>query len=711
MKVFITIFNSIKHFFTKNKDWLGDFASVAVLVGSIICGLWVLFKFIYERRSLGQEAKDARQHFENIGLRIKEQIESEPTFFDEPSKQRYFFYKNMPISSDGKPCKVNSLLNKAYILTGPAGCGKSALLKYDFIKNFSKKTRIKRCASVYLNSVDLISLLDSTTMQDGLKNKLMATKYKHIFLYLDGVDEIGEGRAESLSEFINRIIIVAKKIDLKITCRPDFAQKYILRKNSFIRIKKRNVQIMNWSSKLLNNYVAELLKNLSSIQYEAYNKIFDIKNQILNDKSWFKNISSPLLMKLFVYIKLQSHPGISININNKFAFYDQFISCLIKTYCRRNNDPIAEVDLNNLRQEIADIVFVCFSSNKKHFKLPVETHFISTILKTTSGDKLTFTHETFFEYFVAKHYLLQLGNNHIDEKTLSIFYQNYSNDYADFITDAINTNTSIIKEYFYDKLCSIYYYTLANNTKLQLEKSFCSPNKKFICEFPTLDSMEFFSLKYEIIFRLGRLGLNKSNIVNFLEFVYWHDCNIKQTSDSDYYSVVLKRCCAISSSFLSGENIELDYIEHMLPFLNDTYNANYDLANRSHTLLFYGDVVGKTIYNFKDDDKCISCHNAFNKRMLRLSKKLPTDILQMDGKTKKQYFFRLFDLATIYTFMYNRSKRLSFKEKKIVSKCFVSFKGASERRLDRMLLIKKEILSLNKQLKLNKKNRKQFYVL
>jgi len=28
----------------------------------------------------------------------------------------------------------------------------------------------------------------------------------------------------------------------------------------------------------------------------------------------------------------------------------------------------------------------------------------------------------------------------------------------------------------------------------------------------------------------------------------------------------------------------------------------------------------------------------------------------MDKKTKKQYFFRLFDLATIYTFMYNRSK-------------------------------------------------------
>ncbi len=694
------IWDAVKHFFVENKDWFGDFASVAVLVTIIVGGLWAVFKFIFEHRSLGQEAKDARQYFENMGLRTKEQIEREPTFFDEPSEQKYFFYKNMPISSDRKAFKVKSLLDKAYILTGPAGCGKSTLLKYDFIKNFSKKN-IGKKVHLFFNSVELISLLDDTTMQDELKNKLMATKYKQVILYLDGVDEIGESRAKRLSEFVDCIIIVAKKVDLKITSRPDFAQKYILRNNSFMRIKKRNVQIMSWSSKMLNNYAANLLKTLNNIQYDSYNKISDIKNQILNDTSWLKNINSPLLMKLFVYMKLQTHPSVSINTNNKFDFYDNFISCLIKTYCRRNNDPITKVDLDKIGEEIAEAVFAFFSSDKKQFSLPVEIHFISTILKKTSGDKLTFTHETFFEYFVAKHYLLQTRNNQIDKKALSIFYQNYSNDYADFITDAINTNDNTIKEYFFEKLCSIYYYTLDENTKEELKKYFEFPNNKFICEFPVLNPMEFFSLKYEIVFRLGRLGLQNPAVVDFLEFIYWNDSNIKQTSDLDYYSVVLKRCCAISSSFLAGENIELDYVERMLPFLNNTYNANYDLANRSHTLIFYGDVIGKTIYNFKDDDKCISCHNAFDKRITRLSKKLPTDISKMDGKTKKQYFFRLFDLATIYTFMYNRSKRLSFKEKRIVSKCFITFNGASQKRLECMFLIKKEILSLNKQFKLS----------
>ena len=149
MEILKTIWDTVKHFFIENKDWFGDFTSVAVFVAAIVGGLWVLFKFIFEHRSLGQEAKDARQYFENTGLRIKEQIESEPTFFDEPSEQRYFFYKDMPISSDRKTCKVKSLLDKAYILTGPAGCGKSALLKYDFIKNFSKKTHRKKVHSFF----------------------------------------------------------------------------------------------------------------------------------------------------------------------------------------------------------------------------------------------------------------------------------------------------------------------------------------------------------------------------------------------------------------------------------------------------------------------------------------------------------------------------------------------------------------------------------
>ena len=112
----------------------------------------------------------------------------------------------MPISSDRNVCKVKSLLDKAYILTGPAGCGKSALLKYDFIKNFSKKTHRKKSAFIFLNAVELISLLDNTAMQDDLKNKLTATKHKQVILYLDGVDEIGEGRAKQLSEFIKTLL-------------------------------------------------------------------------------------------------------------------------------------------------------------------------------------------------------------------------------------------------------------------------------------------------------------------------------------------------------------------------------------------------------------------------------------------------------------------------------------------------------------------------
>ena len=63
MEILKTLWDTVKLFFTENKDWLGDFASVAILIVTIVGGPWALFKYIYDHRSLGQEAKDARQHF------------------------------------------------------------------------------------------------------------------------------------------------------------------------------------------------------------------------------------------------------------------------------------------------------------------------------------------------------------------------------------------------------------------------------------------------------------------------------------------------------------------------------------------------------------------------------------------------------------------------------------------------------------------------
>lgn len=218
-----------------------------------------------------------------------------------------------------------------------------------------------------------------------------------------------------------------------------------------------------------------------------------------------------------------------------------------------------------------------------------------------------------------------------------------------------------------------------------------------------LSEREFFTLKYEIIFRLGRIDNCSTEIVDFLNFVYNNDENVIVKETPDYYIAVLKRCCAISCSFLGSEQIELDYVKKMIPYnkfgKNNNYISNYDLANRSHTLFFYGDVIKTSIFDFKDEATNNPFSLAFSKRIERLQFDLPDDVAMMDKKQKKKYYFRVFDLATIYTFMFNRQRALSNKELDTVNKAKVHFIGASDERNDFMQEMVDLIKHLNEKLK------------
>ncbi len=137
-------------------------------------------------------------------------------------------------------------------------------------------------------------------------------------------------------------------------------------------------------------------------------------------------------------------------------------------------------------------------------------------------------------------------------------------------------------------------------------------------------------------------------------------------------TLVLKRCCAISSSFLGGYTIEMDYVSRMLDW-NSLYDKNYDLANRSHTLYFYGDIINEDdIFGYIDNTADCSCDKAIHKRINRLSEiNGISDIGNMKPKELRKYYFRLFDIATIYTFIKSRIRNpellnLSETDKKII---------------------------------------------
>lgn len=692
-----SLWESIKLFFAEN--WL---ANVIAFLTFGITTVGILLTHYHNKKSIPEKALDARTEVKNMSLNVETQIKTEPLFFDEPTQKSDLFCKKIMVNNKEKRIFIHRLKNTSYILTGDAGCGKSALLKYDFLTTFSKHHRKNNSAIIFLYSYDLIKIVEDKPTQKEFLKKIQNAKLKTIFLYLDGVDEIGDVRCAAFYDFINYISKLASNIIFKISCRTEFAHNYLEREKSFSRIQKI-FKIGAWTPSMLYSYAKKLIKHLDKNKYQSICNL-SAKAFLKEEKNWEKHVNSPLLMKIYIYIKIHGGEFLTGEIKNKYSFYDHFINVLLKTYYTRTGSPILDDEMISSKEIQSKTIFSVFSHGGKDLEDLPELDVLSPILKNTSSNKKTFVHETFFEYYVASYYYSKLINPSFDSTVISVFYQNYSNDFADFISDAIITENTDQQNIF-DKLLNIYYSTLNEKTKQIFIQRFPSFNPSGFCQLSTLTEQQFFSLKYEIIFRMGRLNsLNNenlnTNIIDFLEFVYEKDDNIKYSKRIKYYLVVLKRCCAISASFLGGEKIEIDYVKHMLSFYD--YNEHYDLANRSHTLLFYGDVKNKNIFNFRDDNIVTPYENAFKKRIDRLSLPLPSHIDNMDKQTKKKYFFRLFDLATIYTFMKHRGKALTVKEHKIISQCKVVFDGASSERSEIMKKIKEEILALNNDLQKNR---------
>ena len=604
-----SLWESIKLFFAEN--WLSNVIALLML---IVTATGILIPHFRNKKSISDKVTDSRTAVKNISSNAQTQIKTEPLFFDEPIQKSDLFCKKIVINNKEKRISIKKLKNKAYILTGEAGCGKSALLKYDFLKNFSKHYRKSESAMIFLYSYDLIKIIEDKSAKKDFLGKIENAKLKTIILYLDGVDEIGEVRCSAFYDFIHCISRSAPNIIFKISCRTEFAHNYLEREKLFSRIQK-TFKIGAWTPSMLYSYAKKLIKYLDKNKYQSMCTL-NTRTFLKEEKNWEKHVNSPLLMKIYIYIKIHGGDVLTDEIKNKYSFYDQFINFLLKTYYTRNGRPILDDEMISLKEIQSKTIFSVFSHGGKDLEDFPELDILSPILKNTSSNKKTFVHETFFEYYVASYYYLKLINPSFDNTVISVFYQNYSNDFADFISDAIITENTDQQNIF-DKLLNIYYSTLNEKTKQIFMQKFPSFNPSGFCQLSTLTEQQFFSLKYEIIFRMGRLNsLNNeilnTNIIDFLEFVYEKDYNIKYSKRIKYYLVVLKRCCAISASFLGGEKIEIDYVKHMLSFYD--YNEHYDLANRSHTLLFYGDVKNKNIFNFRDDNIVTPYENAFKKR-------------------------------------------------------------------------------------------------
>ena len=491
--------NEFFRFFIKLYDWFSGLDNsdkitffifflgvVASIVGFVFKEL--LSDKAYARRFLHRKAKDAKKDFFAEGI-----------FFQEGNKPKWKFSKAIP-SIDISSMKKPFVLRGSFLVIGEAGCGKSAFLQENFIRTFRLQCWIRLIFPgkriCWLDAHALKKLLLQEDTQKTFIEQLEKAKLSKLYLYVDGLDEISDSYMESFFCFLdaikNRI-----SVTLRISCRTEFYKKHLKNEQFDFRIK-----IEKWTPAQLLQ-LADLI--LNSLKHFDTTHIQKVKTYLKSDSVPWDFIQSPLLLKLLLYVRLYSR-HITKETDNMFKFYSDFIDTVLDLYKIRHYE--APVDSSSIDKVSAD-VFVSYSNGEK--TIPY-TPILRPLIKypsDSSQHRVCLVHETFYEYFTARHYRNQFIEKRLDSGAVEVLKVHYNNDYADFITYAFTDEPPEKQTDIIHNMANLYSYTLSpknvstfkklfnindlNNTKL---KSLLKKTADASCK----TSNPFLTKKYEIIF-------------------------------------------------------------------------------------------------------------------------------------------------------------------------------------------------------------------
>ena len=671
------------------KSTVFDFLSNNLVSGIIVTVFAAVLAGLRVYRKKNAHIKKKRNTFRREAERVAKSLQEEKVFFDIPgydsTNPQNFFYNKVSLKNEkDEKVAINDLRN-SFIIKGVSGCGKSAIIKYLFLEEYRKRYLNKSNLVLYYDAPGLRSILnDSKDFIDRVKE----SEYSTMTLYLDGVDEtlLPEDR-EKLNQLFRDI---AKHVDNfypVISCRNDHehVDEQMLRDNYSCNI----FEVEKWTSDQVVEYAESLVSLVSSDK--AKNKL--LKEFIERDEILKIVEYNPLLIKMLLCIKIIDDGFIPSD--NRYEFYYQFLKTLTVNHLASSHE--VPVFLHKIHKN-AEFFYKAYIKDVRSrvFKATDVPYYDSLYMKKNYQDFVLFKHESFFEFLIGHYIGTQL--NSVSTDSIDVLSHEYPNGISDYVSDQLKTN-EIDRKSIRNNLLAIYSLTIKDDDVSNYNLMFGQYYPKEF-DFQTykenvvkLDNNHFFTIKYEIIFRIGRLLLEDQVLSSFLQFAYSDEnCNVTPMKDTELekWIVVLKRCCAISASFIGYEDVEIDYIKHMLSY-REEYIELYDSINRTHTLLFYGDVKmdNNGILDFLElmDTGEYDCTRSCVKRVNRLSKlkECNVPVKEMSSKDKRIFYFRLFDIATIYSFIQTRKSTkylnwLNEENKEHIYMFKTDFAGISDQR-------------------------------
>ena len=277
-------------------------------------------------------------------------------------------------------------------------------------------------------------------------------RLSRLILYIDGIDELSDIYMEQFDNFFVNVKFTVRKVIPRFSCRTEFANKHLSR-----YVFEHKFHVEKWNRSQLQDMAELILKNLKGYDQQ---KIKNIEAYIKSREIPWDFIDSPLLLKLLIYIKLHSNQDFKL-ITNKYLFYSIFFQTIITIYQKEQKK--APNSIEDIVGEAAEAVFRAYTNHEK--SIPY-MQCLTPLIKERYHSEISYVclaHETFYEYLTAYYYHSQILRQKISKTSIKVMASPYSNDYADFITDAFAGDTEESQKSAIQTMARLYGYTLSQH--------------------------------------------------------------------------------------------------------------------------------------------------------------------------------------------------------------------------------------------------------